>query len=165
MLILDEPTTGLDPLVRREFLTLLEQAADRGTAVLFSSHVLPEVERIASWVVSIRAGRVISWSTVDYLLDRARRRMELRFAAPCAAGLFDDIPGVATADVHGRTAVLAIDGPVGPALLAATDPGTMRPPHPALIVLVHYLGGPDPVAQADRLKIKLGRAFDLPLPR
>ncbi len=122
VLILDEPTTGLDPLVQREFLTLLEQAADRGTAVLFSSHVLREVKRIASRVVSIRAGRVISSSTVDYVLGRAGRRLELRFAAPLAAGLFDDIPGVATADVHGRAAVLAIDGPVGPALLAATDP-------------------------------------------
>ena len=131
VLILDEPTTGLDPLVQREFLTLLAQAAARGAAVLFSSHVLPEVERAATRVAIIRAGRLVTVSTVDDLLDRARRRLELRFAAPVPAGVFDHVPGVVTADVHERTAVLAIDGPVGPALRAATDAGTLLRVNPA----------------------------------
>ncbi len=131
VLILDEPTTGLDPLVQREFLALLEQAAERGAAVLFSSHVLPEVERVAATVAIIRAGRLVTVSTVDDLLDRARRRVELRFATPPPAGIFDHVPGVAAADVDGRTAVLAIDGPVGPALRAATDAGTLLRVSPA----------------------------------
>jgi ABC-2 type transport system ATP-binding protein len=131
VLILDEPTTGLDPLVQREFLTLLALAAGRGTAVLFSSHVLPEVERAATQVAIIRAGRLVTMSTVDDLLDRARRRLELRFASPVPAGVFDQVPGVATAEVHDRTAILAIDGPVGPALRAATDAGTLLRVNPA----------------------------------
>jgi len=125
VLILDEPTTGLDPLVQREFLTLLGQLADDGAAVLFSSHVLPEVERAASRLAIIRAGRLATVSTVDDLLDQARRHLELRFAAPIPAGVFDRVPGVARAEVHERTAVLTIDGPVGPALRAATDAGTV----------------------------------------
>ena len=131
VIILDEPTTGLDPLVQREFLTLLARAAERGAAILFSSHVLPEVERAASRVAIIRAGRLVTVSTVDALLDQARRRLELRFAAPVPAGVFDAVPGVADARVHDRTAVLAIDGPVGPALRAATDAGTLLRVNPA----------------------------------
>ena len=131
VLILDEPTTGLDPLVQREFLTLLAEAAARGTAVLFSSHVLPEVERAAATVAIIREGRLITMAAVDDLLDQARRRLELRFAAPPHAGIFDHVDGVAAADIDGRTAVLTIDGPVGPALRAATDAGTLQRVSPA----------------------------------
>lgn len=131
VLILDEPTTGLDPLVQREFLTLIGEAAQRGAAVLFSSHVLPEVERVATQVAIIRAGRLITRSTVDDLLDRARRRLELRFAAPVPAGAFDGVPGVAGAEIHDRTALLTIDGPVGPAMHTATDAGTLLRINPA----------------------------------
>jgi len=131
VLILDEPTTGLDPLVQREFLTLIGEAAGRGAAVLFSSHVLPEVERVATRVAIIRAGRLVTTSTVDDLLDRARRRMELRFAEPVPAGVFDGVPGVAAAEVHDRTALLAVHGPVGPAMRAATDAGTLLRVNPA----------------------------------
>jgi ABC-2 type transport system ATP-binding protein len=131
VLLLDEPTTGLDPLVQREFLALLTEAAGRGAAILFSSHVLPEVERAADRVAIIRAGRLVTVSTVDDLLDRARRRLELRFAAAPAAHTFDGVAGVAQAHVHDRTAVLAIDGPVGPALRAATDAGTLLRVNPA----------------------------------
>jgi ABC-2 type transport system ATP-binding protein len=131
VLILDEPTTGLDPLVQREFLTLVREAAGRGAAVLFSSHVLPEVERLATQVAIIRAGRLVTASTVDDLLDRARRRMELRFAAPVPASAFDGVPGVAGAEVHDRTALLTVDGPVGPAMRAATDAGTLLRVNPA----------------------------------
>jgi ABC-2 type transport system ATP-binding protein len=125
VLILDEPTTGLDPLVQREFLALIAEAAHRGAAVLFSSHVLPEVERVATRVAIIRVGRLVRVATVDELLDRARRRLELRFADPAASGLFDGLAGVVEADYDGRIATVTIDGPVGPALHAATEAGTV----------------------------------------
>ncbi|NUT18919.1 MAG: ABC transporter ATP-binding protein [Hamadaea sp.] len=121
VLILDEPTTGLDPLAQREFLTLLREAAARGTAVLFSSHVLPEVERIADTVAIIRAGQIVTRSTIDELLDRARRRLELRFAEPIAAGVFDGVPGVVDVQIDDHTATLTVEGAVGPALHAATS--------------------------------------------
>jgi hypothetical protein len=62
---------------------------------------------------------------VDDLLDAARRRLELRFAAPPPAGVFDAVPGVVDTDIDGRTATVTIDGPVGPALRAATGAGTV----------------------------------------
>jgi ABC-2 type transport system ATP-binding protein len=131
LLILDEPSTGLDPIVQREFLTLLREAADRGTAVLFSSHVLPEVERAATHVAIIRAGRLVTSGTVSDLLDHARRRMELRYTAPPPATAFHNLPGVVDVAIDGATVVLTVDGPVGPALSAAAGAGTLLRVAPA----------------------------------
>jgi ABC-2 type transport system ATP-binding protein len=127
VLLLDEPTSGLDPLVQREFLRLVAEAAERGTATLFSSHVLPEVERAATRIAIIRQGRLVTESTVDGLLDRARHRLELRYAQPPPADFLQDTPGVTVEEVDGRTAAITVDGPVGPALAAATKtPGLLR---------------------------------------
>jgi ABC-2 type transport system ATP-binding protein len=133
VLILDEPTTGLDPLVQREFLALVHEAAGRGAAVLFSSHVLPEVERIATRVAIIRTGTLVRMSTVDDLLDHARRRLELRFAEPVPATIFEGVPGVVDADQnsHPTVVTVTIDGPVGPTLKAATAAGTLLRVNPA----------------------------------
>ena len=119
VLILDEPTSGLDPLVQRTFLQLVSEAAARGGAVLFSSHVLPEVERIADRVVIIREGRLVAQGSVRDLLDRARHRLELRFAEPVPQGLFDGVAGVAEAEVHGDTVTIAVDGAMHAAVEAA----------------------------------------------
>ena len=127
VLILDVPTSGLDPLIQREFLAMVRESADKGAAVLFSSHVLPEVERAASRVAFIRAGELVTVSSVDDLLDHMRHRLELRFAGPVPAHLFDGIPGVVQADVDGRTAIITIDGQAGPAMEAAVaGPGLLR---------------------------------------
>lgn len=127
VLILDEPTTGLDPLVQREFLDLVREAAAGGAAVFFSSHVLPEVERIASRVAIIRAGRLVTLSTVDQLLDHARHRLELRFAGTVPQDLFSGVPGVVEQEVDGKTVVITLDGPAGPAMKVAADgPGLLR---------------------------------------
>lgn len=131
VLILDEPTTGLDPLVQREFLILVRQAARRGAAVLLSSHVLPEVERIADRIAIIRDGQLVTESTVDDLLDHARRRLELRFADSVPADLFAGVAGVVDAELDGRLATIVVDGPVGPALHAATTKATLLRVNPA----------------------------------
>lgn len=114
---MDEPTTGLDPLVQREFLRLVAEAAGRGAAVLLSSHVLPEVERMASRIVIIRDGRLVTTSTVDDLLDRARHRLELRYAAPVPAGLLTACPA-SSSPKQTDAPVIAVEGAVGQALRA-----------------------------------------------
>ena len=63
VLILDEPTSGLDPLVQQEVAKLLEEAAASGRTVFFSSHVLPEVERLSHAVAIIRRARSRRWRT------------------------------------------------------------------------------------------------------
>jgi beta-exotoxin I transport system ATP-binding protein len=127
VLILDEPTTGLDPLIQRQFLGLVGDAAQRGAAVLFSSHVLPEVERLATRVAIIRAGRLVTSSTVDELLDHSRHRLELRFAEAVPRGLFRDVPGVVDEEVDGKTVVITLEGPMAPAMrVVASQPGLLR---------------------------------------
>lgn len=127
VLILDEPTTGLDPLVQRDFLELVRACAANGAAVLFSSHVLPEVERLASRVAIIRAGRLVTVATIDQLAEHARHRLELRFANPVPHDLFVGVPGVVAQQVDGRSVVITLDGPAGPAMeVAAKGPGLIR---------------------------------------
>ncbi|MEM9412164.1 MAG: ABC transporter ATP-binding protein [Planctomycetota bacterium] len=59
VLILDEPTANLDPTVRQEVLELVQESQDRGTTVVFSSHVLPEIEEICDRVVILRSGELV----------------------------------------------------------------------------------------------------------
>ncbi|HZE38091.1 MAG TPA: ABC transporter ATP-binding protein [Stackebrandtia sp.] len=120
VLILDEPTSGLDPLVQREFGAILSERAARGAAVLMSSHVLPEVERIASHVAIIRSGRLVAVSDTDTLLDRSLCRLELRFGGDVSAEALSGIDGVVTVDVRGPHATVTVDGPVGPLMREAS---------------------------------------------
>jgi len=80
LLILDEPTTGLDPLVQQTLYDELRAAAGEGRTVLFSSHTLSEVEQLCDRVAIIRAGRIIEDSTIARLRERAIRRVELRMS-------------------------------------------------------------------------------------
>ena len=131
VIVLDEPSTGLDPVVQRELLAIIREAAARGAAVLFSSHVLPEVERIADRVAVLRAGRLVALAPVRDLLDRARHRLELSFADAVPTDGLRDVPGVVDLLADGRRLDVSVDGPVGPALAAATRLGTLLRVAPA----------------------------------
>lgn len=78
LLILDEPTTALDPLVQQTLYSELRATAADGRTVLFSSHTLAEVESLCDRVAIIRGGRIIEDNTIDALQRRAVRRVELR---------------------------------------------------------------------------------------
>lgn len=79
LLVLDEPSSGLDPVVRRDILgAIIRTIADEGRTVLFSSHLLDEVERVADSVAIIHQGRIVLTSTMDEIKD-THRRMTLRF--------------------------------------------------------------------------------------
>jgi ABC-2 type transport system ATP-binding protein len=82
LLILDEPTGGLDPMMQEEFLALVGEERDRGATVFLSSHELDEVERICDRVGIVRAGRLVAVERVPDLLGRARRKVSVRFADP-----------------------------------------------------------------------------------
>ncbi|WP_116952091.1 ABC transporter ATP-binding protein [Jiangella endophytica] len=112
VLVLDEPTAGLDPLLQRGVLRLVRERRDAGAAVLFSSHLLPEVEDVADRVGILRAGRLVREDTIANLREIARHRLELRFATEVPSGLFDAIPGVTSAETDGRTARVVVDGSV-----------------------------------------------------
>ena len=110
ILILDEPTAGLDPLLQRDVLTLVRERRDAGTAVLFSSHLLPEVENIADRVGILRLGRLIREDSMENLREIARQRLEVRFAHDIPDGAFDGISGISGVEQNSRTVHLVVDG-------------------------------------------------------
>ena len=76
--VLDEPTEGLDPLMQRAFYEILDDLRTAGRTIFFSSHVLSEVERVCDRVAIIRRGRLVALEDVGALLERRKRRVELR---------------------------------------------------------------------------------------
>ncbi len=79
LLVLDEPSSGLDPVVRRDILgAIIRTIADEGRTVLFSSHLLDEVERVADRIAIIHQGRVLLTAPMDEVKD-THRRVTLRF--------------------------------------------------------------------------------------
>jgi ABC-2 type transport system ATP-binding protein len=80
LLVLDEPSSGLDPLVRRDILgAIVRTIADEGRTVLFSSHLLDEMERVADHVAMIDKGRIVLAAPMDEI-QASHRRLTLRFA-------------------------------------------------------------------------------------
>jgi ABC-2 type transport system ATP-binding protein len=82
LLVLDEPSTGLDPIVRREILgAIIRTIAEEGRTVLFSSHLLDEVERVSDYVALIDHGKIVLCDPLD-AIKAAHRRLTLRFDEP-----------------------------------------------------------------------------------
>jgi ABC-2 type transport system ATP-binding protein len=91
LLVLDEPSSGLDPLVRRDILgAIIRTIADQGRTVLFSSHLLDEVERVSDYIALLHAGRVVLCGALDEVKG-SHHRLTIRFEtvqsqAPALAG-------------------------------------------------------------------------------
>ena len=91
LLLLDEPSSGLDPVVRRDILTaIIRTVADEGRTVVFSSHLLEEVERVADVVAMVHHGKVILQNATHELLS-SHRRLTFRFSNPHSVP--PEIPG------------------------------------------------------------------------
>lgn len=80
LLILDEPTTGLDPLIRRNVYQLLQEVNDLGTTVFFSSHHLSEVEDCCDEVAILNQGRLVVWESLALLKDQRPSQVSVRFS-------------------------------------------------------------------------------------
>lgn len=93
LLILDEPTGGLDPLVQQTVLEMVREVQADGRTVFFSSHILPEVQAVCDRVSIIRAGELVATQRVEELVAQRINRMSLTFTTLPPAGVFT-IPGV-----------------------------------------------------------------------
>lgn len=85
LIILDEPTSGLDPLMQHTFFNLINEENRRGAAVLFSSHILSEVQNLCSRVVIIKEGRIIATQKISELRENACKRVRFSTAGPVGA--------------------------------------------------------------------------------
>jgi ABC-2 type transport system ATP-binding protein len=122
LLIMDEPSTGLDPLMQREFLALVAEARAAGRTVFLSSHNLTEVERSCDRVAIIREGRLVKVATVAALVGDHTRSINLLLASPAPEGAFG-LDGVTVLSSTGQDVHLMVRGDVNPLLrrLAALD--------------------------------------------
>ena len=124
-LIMDEPSTGLDPLMQREFQMMMREVAEEGRTVFLSSHTLSEVQRVADRVGIIRMGHLVDVEFVDDLRSKAIRTVELQFDGPVEAGVFEHIPGVRDVQVASHHATMAFDGQMDYLLRMATEHYTL----------------------------------------
>jgi len=133
ILMLDEPTGGLDPLMQREVLQLIKEAQANGATVFFSSHNIAEVEAVADQVNIINAGIIAEVVDVSELLTRALRRARITFRKSVDTAPLLALPGVSLVSQDNSTAIeLQITGDMDPLIKALgkypiVDVQTARP--------------------------------------
>ena len=121
VLVLDEPTSGWDPLNQQEFDAMVREARDEGHTVFFSSHVLSEVEKTCSRIGIIREGRLVRVGGIHELAEIKRYEITITFAQPVPAESFASLEGVTSAEPlnNGAGVRLAVQGPADAVIKAA----------------------------------------------
>ena len=143
LLLLDEPTTGLDPLMEQVFRTCVREARDRGQTVFLSSHILSEVEALCDRVAMLRAGRIIETGHLDVLRGLAALRVHAEILGDPPD--ISKLDGVSNLVVDGKTIECDVTGSMEPLLRVLTDAGinhiTTREPSLEELFVSHYGGG------------------------
>jgi ABC-2 type transport system ATP-binding protein len=116
VLILDEPTSGLDPLMQKTFFDLIKKENERGATVLFSSHILSEVQRICDRVAIIKEGKIVSVQKIGELQSSAYKNVGFTPKAGADPKGFS-VPGAQKIEVSGQNVSFIFKGDVN-ALLA-----------------------------------------------
>ena len=143
LLILDEPTGGLDPLMEMAFRETVGEAKERGQTVFLSSHILSEVEAVCDRVGILRAGKLVDQGTLAELRHLSGQTVEVTFngRVPDLPGL----PGVEVAQAGPNALRFQVSGSVGRLIVALADQSvaSLRSREPSLeeIFLHHYEGG------------------------
>ncbi|NMI00330.1 ABC transporter ATP-binding protein [Pseudonocardia sp. K10HN5] len=141
LLLLDEPTAGLDPLMEAEFRRCIERERRSGRTVVLSSHILSEVEALCDRVSIIRHGHSVDSGTLEEMRHLARTAVTAELATEVPH--LDDVPGVHHVEVRGNRVHCDVDGSGLDELLALlTRAGvrslTSRPPTLEELFLRHY---------------------------
>ncbi len=120
LLIMDEPSNGLDPLVQREFQTMMREVVAQGASVFLSSHTLSEVQRVADRVGIIRRGRLIARETVASIRAKGMRKVELELGTSATVAEVAAIAGARDVVVQGRRVQLSYQGTMDRLIAAVT---------------------------------------------
>ena len=143
LLVLDEPTGGLDPLMEMAFRETVREAKERGQTVFLSSHILSEVEAVCDRVGILRGGRLVDQGTLAELRHLGGQTVEVTFAGPVPA--LPELQGVAAVAAGENALSFEVTGSVAPLLsaLAGKDVVSLRSREPSLeeIFLHHYEEG------------------------
>jgi ABC-2 type transport system ATP-binding protein len=82
LLILDEPTTGLDPLMQAKFFELLRSENQKGMTIFFSSHILSEVQILCKRVAIIKEGKIIKLEDIETLRKKQLKKVQIKYKDP-----------------------------------------------------------------------------------
>jgi ABC-2 type transport system ATP-binding protein len=142
LLLLDEPTAGLDPLMENAFRSCIEEERERGRTVLLSSHILSEVEHLCDRVSIIKAGRTVETGTLADLRHLTRTHLEAELAGPVPTVLSGH-PGVHDLRITDRRLTLDVDAAeLGAVLAVLSSAGVTSllsaPPTLEELFLRHY---------------------------
>ena len=154
LLVLDEPTSGLDPLMEEVFTDCVREATSAGTAVLLSSHILAEVEKLCDTVTIIRNGRTVEAGTLESMRHLTRTTVTA-VATTDPSGLAE-LPGVHDFAATGSRATFQVDADALDAVTAALSTLGLRslvcaPPSLEQLFLQHYGDAlPEPVEVSAR---------------
>jgi ABC-2 type transport system ATP-binding protein len=142
LLILDEPTAGLDPLVQQTFFALVREAREEGRTVFLSSHIIDEVDRMCDRVAIIREGRLVQVDRIEEIRRLAFHHVEITFESPVAPAVFESLPGVSQVEAQGNTVTMRVNGPIGAVIAAAAAHGIVdvvsREPNLEDVFLAQY---------------------------
>jgi len=119
LLILDEPTTGLDPLLQQEFNNLAKEEAAAGKTLFISSHMLSEVEVICDRVGIIREGSLVTVEEVSALREQALTQVVIEFNDPVSPTDFEKLEGVTNVVVSDHRLTCSVTGSVDSLIKAA----------------------------------------------
>src|SRR5262249_42880520 len=114
LLVLDEPTAGLDPLMEQEFRRTLSEAKNRGQTVFLSSHILSEVEAVCDRVAILRQGQLVELGSLEQMRHLSSVLVEVTFAGTVPD--LSKVTGVRSFRVDGRVARLEVAGSIDPLL-------------------------------------------------
>ena len=125
LLILDEPTNGLDPLNQQQFYRMVAEVKAEGRTVFLSSHNLTEVEHTCDHVGIIRDGRLVKVDAVQALKDMQHQEVEVDFPGPASIDWFKDVAGVRQVNANdgGRDLRLSVQGDLSAVLQTAVQHG------------------------------------------
>ena len=146
LLILDEPTTGLDPLLQQEFHTLVLEEAEAGKTLFVSSHVLPEVEVICDRVGIIREGSIVAVEEVATLRKQTVTKIEIQFGQAISKVEFEGVDGVSEVTIKDHHLSCNVTGSVDSLikLAARYTVVNIQSGHPGLEeVFLTYYSQPD----------------------
>jgi ABC-2 type transport system ATP-binding protein len=110
LIILDEPTGGLDPLMQQRFFSLLREENKKGATILFSSHILSEVQKLCDRVAIIKDGSIIRVDKISTLAEDTHKRFKLETAIPIDKRRFTGLKGISDFTVSGNSASFLFKG-------------------------------------------------------
>lgn len=120
LIILDEPTSGLDPLMQQKFFELLQEENKKGATILFSSHILSEVQKVCHRVAIIKEGKIVKVEKISTLTEDTYKKVSIDLGEPLEIDYFN-IPGVTKLLINENTVSFLYKGNLNKILKKISD--------------------------------------------